>query len=127
MKKADWKARALAAEEDLERVERNFAILADESLSVRDLEVKIRNNELDLRAVLGPEGGGPAIKMIAALVMNIVFGDDDEPEPPNYRGFELRMKPGGAFDEYRIWVECIKPGGKSSHELRAEMEARGVT
>jgi hypothetical protein len=124
MSKAEWKARALAAEADVERLQRNFAILAAESMSVRDMEAKIRNNELDLRAVVGPEGGGPAVKLIAALVMNVVFGDDDEPEPPNYRGFELKVNPGGTFDEYRLWVECVKPGGKTSHEIRSEMEAR---
>lgn len=124
MKKAEWKARALAAESDVERLQRNFAILADESMSVRDMEAKIRDNQLDLRAVVGPEGGGPAVKMIAALILNIVLGDDDEPEPPNYRGFELSVKPSGGFDEYRLWVECVKPGGRTSHEIRAELEGR---
>lgn len=107
---------------EIETMEQNVAILADESVTVREMEMKIRDGSLDLSSVLGPEGGSPAMKLMCGVILNIVLGDDNE-EPPNYRGFELSFGPAGErLDRYRLWVECVKPGGKTSHEIRQELE-----
>lgn len=116
---------ALTAERDV-LSERNAALeaIAGEEATFRELETKMRDGTVDLRAVWGEEGGHPAARFIAALLLNIVLGDGDEPEePPNYRSAELSMKPAGEFQPFRAFLEVVKPDGKSSHELRREVEA----
>jgi hypothetical protein len=96
---------------------------ADPNLSLRDLEMKIRDGFFDLRAVVGPEGGHPATKFLAAIMLNAALGEEGD-EPPNYRTTEISIKPAGEFDPVRAQLEVIKPGGRSSHEIRQRLEAK---
>ena len=103
----------------------NLRAIMDESLTFQDLEMSVRKGQVTLNAVLGPKGGSPHMKILAAVVLGVILGDGDEPaEPSNYRGFEFTLTPAGCNQELRVYVECIKPGGQSSVEIRKDLEAQ---
>lgn len=103
-----------------------LCVIMDAGLSYRDLEMKFRDGSFDLHAVLGEEGGSPATKWLAAIMLHAALGEDGVPEPPNYLStvFEFGLSPAGEFGQVRAVLEVIKPGGKSSHEIRQDLEAR---
>ncbi len=121
--KAEWKERAEVAEAEVERLR----MMLDPEVSFRDMEMAMRDGKINLRLVLG-EGSRPATKFLAALMMHAILGDEDgEPptEPDNYRStyFEWDLTPAMEFRPLRCSIEVIKQGGKSSHEIRRELEA----
>lgn len=99
--------------------------LTDADLTFRDVEAKMRDGSFDLRAVLGP-GDRPATRFLAALMLHAALGEEGE-EAPNYCSTEIGLKPANGFDEIRCCLEVIKPGGRSSHEIRRELEAKLAT
>lgn len=109
----------LIAERDAE-IERLRGLLAPE-LTVKDLEIKIRDGQAILTATPGEETR-QAMKLLAALMLNFVLGEDNE-EPDNYRSAEVEVRPGGERP-MRAYVEIIKPGGRTSHEIRRDLEAQ---
>lgn len=109
--------------DELEADSRNLEILTDEALSVGDLEMKVRDGEVTIHAQGSTEGGSPVFRLIAALLLHMLLGEENE-EPPNYRSCEWTIRPGGDFKAYRLIGEAIKPGGRSSHEIRRDLEAR---
>lgn len=105
--------------------------LLDPELTVREMEMKVRDGQVYGNLVWG-EGSNQVMKMFAALMLHWVLGEPNT-EPDNYRvteiqglaGFtEMALKVAGEFRPYRVFVEVVKPGGKSSHEIRRELEAR---
>lgn len=122
MTKVDWKQRALAAEAEVERL----VAMLDPEVSFRDMEAEMRDGKMNLSLVLG-EGQRPATKFLAAIMLHAILGDEggEAEEPPNYRAtnLEWELKPAGEFDPLRCAIEIIKPGGKSSHEIRCDLEA----
>lgn len=110
--------------EDLTAENERLLAIVDADATFSDLEVKIRDGSFDLRAVAGEEGGQPAARMLAALMLNVILGDESEPvEPPNYRSCELALSPAGEVGKFRAVMEVIKIGGRSSHEIRRDLEA----
>lgn len=108
----------------VDEVERH-RILLDADLTFRDLELKIRDDSVSLRGISDVDGGDAKVRWFAALLFHMFLGDDDtEPEPPNYRSFEFELSPAGGFETIRLAAEIIKPGGKSSHQIRRDLEAR---
>lgn len=99
--------------------------LVDDSMSFRDLELKMRDGTLDLKVAFGKQGDtGSSITMrwLGAIMWNAILGDDNE-EPPNYRSGRMELRLAGETDPLRAYIEIVKPGGKSSHEIRQELEA----
>lgn len=124
--KAYWRERAKHAESEIERIQRNLDIVLDESMSASDIEMKIRSGELQMHWEGAAPGGvgNPGMRMLAAFALNVMYGREEErKEPPNYSTFFVDVAPAGDLLPVRIAVECVKPGGKSSHEIRAELEA----
>lgn len=123
MNKKQWKQRAKAAEAEVDRLRD----LIDPDVSFKDLEMKMRDGTMDLRMVLG-DGTQPAMKFIAMLMWHAILGEEEpEPnEPPNYRAttLEWAVTPAGTGQTLRCGIEVIKPGGKSSHEIRLDLEAK---
>jgi hypothetical protein len=114
---------------------RRLRDLVDADITYKDIELKIRDGHFDLTAI-GQDGGHPATKFLAAIMLNAILGDGNE-EPPNYRGTEVHIehygdpvttqaemgiKPAGEFRPLRLWMEVVKPGGKTSHEIRQDLE-----
>lgn len=115
----------LAAEvERLEQVNSVVTAVIDKELTFRDLEAKMRDGALNVRAVLG-EGSQPVSKFLAALMLHFLLGEgDDEPsEPPNYLSGEFSLVPAGGFERITAVMEVVKPGGESSHKIRERLEA----
>ena len=87
----------------------------------------MRDGTIDLTAVLG-DGAEPAMKWLAGVMLHVLLGEgvDDPVEPDNYRMTVLEWSyvPEGEFRPLRCTSEVIKPGGKSSHEIRRELEAK---
>lgn len=106
------------AADELERLHS----ICNAELTVRDLEVKIREGEVFLQAITGQETQY-SMKLLAAIMLNFILGPDGE-EPENYRMGEVSLSPAGEVGKYRCFVEVVKPWGKSSHEIRRELEAR---
>lgn len=98
--------------------------LMDPDLTFRDLEARFRDGTFDLRAVLGEEGGTPATKFLAAIMLHAALGENGMDEPPNYCSTEFTFKPAGSVEQVRCNLEVIKPGGRSSHEIRQALEAK---
>lgn len=100
--------------------------LTDPDITYRDLEAKFQDGTFDLRAVLDPEGGQPATRFLAAVMLHAALGEGQIEEPPNYCSTEFTFKPAGSFDidAIRCCLEVIRPGGRSSHEIRRELEAK---
>lgn len=96
--------------------------IIDPFATVKDLEMKIRDGQIHLHVTGSEEGGSPGMRLLCALVLGGLLGEENE-MPPNYRCTEWKFKPGDSFEEYRIVAEFIGPGGKSSHEIRRELEA----
>lgn len=96
--------------------------LVDPEFSYRDLETHIRDGTFELRAVGGKEGGDPAMRLLCAVLLNVLLGPENE-EPRNYRMVQWELTAAGTFEKWRVVAEIIKPGGKSSHEIREELEA----
>lgn len=110
--------------EAAEEIERLHGLL-DPTLTFRDMEMKVRDGSLDLRAVMGEESQ-PVFRFLAGIMLHFVLGEggpEDLEEPPNYRSGELVLKPAGGFEEIHAAIEIVKPGGKSSHQIRVELEA----
>lgn len=120
---------------DLLEENRRLRAMVDADVTYKDLEVQIRDGHFHLTGI-GQEGGHPATKFLAAIMLNAILGPDNE-EPPNYQGTELfiehdrepvtteaefGIKPAGEFRELRCWIEVVKPGGKTSHEIRQDLE-----
>lgn len=97
-------------------------LLCESDISVEEMEVKIRDGQL--LGHMMTKKGDPAMRLVGALLLNVLLGDDDE-YPPNYRSFEMMQKPAGKFENQaiRVYAEVIKPGGKTSHQIRADLEA----
>lgn len=120
-------SRALALVAEVRRLRSlNEAIAAviDKELTYRDLEVKMRDGKLDVRAVLG-DGSQPVGRFLAAMMLHWLLGEGQgEPhEPPNYLSGEVKVAPAGSFESLTCAMEVIKPGGKSSHKIREELAA----
>lgn len=98
--------------------------LLDPDLSFRDLEAKVRDGSMTLSMQMADESQ-PIMRFLGALMLHVILGEgDQEPvEPPNYMSAELSLKPAGSFEEIRGYVEFIKPDGKSSGEIRRDLEA----
>jgi hypothetical protein len=118
-------AGAPTSDESLGDELRRLRALTDPDLSIQDLEQHLRDGRLDLRVVTGPDGGHPATRFLAAVMLNAALGEDGT-EPPNYREttIEFDLRPAGEIDHYRASLEVIKPGGRSSHEIRQDLEAQ---
>lgn len=101
-----------------------LAAVVDKDLTFRDLEMKMRNGTIDVKAVLG-KGSQPVSRFLAALMLHFLLGEgpQDPQEPPNYLSGDFTVRPGGGVEEITCAMEIIKPGGKSSHKIRAELEA----
>lgn len=93
--------------------------LADQSLTYRDIETRMRDGRFKMRALGGLEGGSPAVKMLAAGILNAFYGDGKP--PTNYQCLEWQITPAGGFDNVRVVAEFIANKGRSSHELRCEL------
>lgn len=118
------KAASDALWEAVDEIERLQALL-DPTLTFRDMEMKVRDGSIDLRAVMGEESQ-PVFRLLAGIMLHFVLGEggpDDLEEPPNYRSGELVLKPAGGLEEIHAAIEVVKPGGKSSHQIRMELEA----
>lgn len=123
--------------------ERNrLRLIVDHTLTYKDLETKFRDGTFDLRAVLG-EGSQPATRFLAAVMWHAILGDagGDPNEPPNYMATEFFLPdvaadqeflatsmewfitPAGTFQKLGAAIEVVKPGGKSSHQIRLDLEA----
>lgn len=112
----------LEAEVEILRADvENQQKIIDPFATVQDLEMKIRDGQIHLHVVGSEEGGSPGMRLLCALVLTGLLGEENE-MPPNYRYTEWKFKPGNGFEEYRIVAEFIGPGGKSSHEIREELE-----
>lgn len=108
-----------------ELIEENKTLvtLLDKELTFRDLELKFRDGSIKLNAVLGENAGGtPQLRLLCAILLNLLLGEDNE-EPPNYRSFSWEMRPAGEVEAIRLYGEIIKSGGKTSHEIRGDLEA----
>lgn len=93
----------------------------DPSLSFRDLETKVRDGSVNMRIVWG-DGNEVAMRWLAMTMWHAILGDANE-EPENYRMAEFTVKPKGEFYPLRMAIEVIKPGARSSHEIRRDLEA----
>lgn len=100
----------------------NLTALVDPDLTFRELEAKIRDGSFHIHVVGGEEGGSPTLRLLAAVLLNILLGPDCE-EPPNYRMVEWRIKPAGEVESWRLIGEVVKPDGSSSHEIRQRLES----
>lgn len=92
--------------------------------NIEEIEVKIRQGEISLgmTATEGqPPGFSRALKYLAAAGWVLLIGEEEE-EPPNYRMGQLTLGPIGN-PELNIFIEVVKPDGKSSHQIRQELEA----
>ncbi|HVT78425.1 MAG TPA: hypothetical protein VHD87_15415 [Acidimicrobiales bacterium] len=116
----------MTAEDELAALRAEVARLnaiLEEGLSVRDLELKIRDGSIAINSIFGETAGGsPVVRFFAAMMLNLLLGEDNE-EPPNYRSFCFDITPAGE-PTMRFYGEVIKPGGRSSHEIRQDLEAR---
>lgn len=100
-------------------------LLLHKDLTYRDLEAHIRDGKFDLHMVSNPEedtSTSAALRFVAALWLHILLGEDNV-EPPNYRSCEFSITPADTFETWRMFAEVVKPGGRSSHELRIALEA----
>lgn len=98
-------------------------LLLDDGLTFKELEAKIRDGALTVHAVGSDEQGAPALRFLAALLLHILLGENAS-LPPNYQAVEWSIKPAGETEPVRVCAEIVKPGGKSSHEIRRDLEAR---
>lgn len=110
--------------EALDELDR-LRLLADPTLSFKDMEMHIRDGRITFNGVFDQDGGAPAIRLFAALMFHMVLGEENE-LPPNYREykFELDITPGGEFETLCLAVEVIRPGGETSHQIRQRLESR---
>ena len=109
---------------ELEAEVRRLSLMVDVDLSYKDLEMKMRDGTIDLHMVTGEENR-PAMKWLAAMMLHAAIGEGEfETEPPNYSTVEISLTPAGQCVPIRASLEVIKPGGKTSHEIRTELEAR---
>lgn len=107
---------------ELEAQLQRCADILNPELTFRDLEAKMVDGTFDLRAVLGEESQ-PAMKFLAGVMLHAAFGEGAfESEPPNYTSCEMSLKPAGEFEPLRVFLEVVKPGGRSSHEIRQGLE-----
>ncbi len=104
--------------------ERLVAIL-ESDLTFRDIEAKWRSGGWSLRALSSEDDTTThaALLLISVLCLHVLLGADNE-EPENYRSCEFGFKPGGGFDNWRLFAEIVKPGGRSSHEIRRDLEGQ---
>jgi len=111
--------RAEAADE-IERLR----TLNDSTLTFRELEAKVRDGSLNMRAVMGDEPSVQWVtKTLAFMMLHMLLGEDGE-MPPNYRTASLSLSPGGTGETYKLALEVVRPGGKSSHDIRRDLEAQ---
>ena len=109
---------------DEERAElERLRLVVDEDVTYREIEAKIRDGSFTLRAIGGNEGGNPAFKVFAAVMLSLLLGDENE-MPPNYRMIEFSVKPAGEVDEICCSAEVLTRDGKTSHALRRELESQ---
>lgn len=103
-------------------------ILLDPDMSFRDLEMHMRDGTINIKTVFSDESR-PATRFLAALLFHIILGDhnDDAVEPENYMSVEMAFTPREEWRPIRCSMEVVKPGGKSSHEIRRELEAELAT
>jgi hypothetical protein len=98
------------------------ADILDPEVTFRDLEAKVKDGKFDLWMGLGDESK-PAMKFLAAVMLHAALGEGAfETEPPNYTACEMSIKPAGEFEPLRAYLEVIKPGGQTSHEIRRGLE-----
>lgn len=110
----------------LDEIDRLRAI-TDNDVTFSDLELKMRDGTIDLRAITDPNEdrtSHAAAKFLAALMLHFLYGDDAANPPPNYRSGHIKIRPGGSYEEYECSIEVRMPHGKSSHDIRLELEAR---
>lgn len=117
MKNAKKKLRKLRAENERLRT------LVDPEITFQELEMKIRDGNVLTKAVSGPEGGAPAWRLVAAMLFNLLLGEDNE-MPPNYRTYEFTLKPANSMEDITCIAEILAPGGKSSHDIRRDLETQ---
>lgn len=119
----DAKVSTLSDDEMSGKMEAKLSVLLDAELTVRDLEMKIRDGVFTVHLVSGPEGGNPIYKLVAAMLWHLLLGEEDE-MPPNYRTIEFGLRPAQERDEIRCTAAVLVPGAKSPHEMRMVAEAR---
>lgn len=119
-----WMFQDLATrlDEAADEIERLRVLITD--LTYRDLEMKVRNGTIDFKSVLG-EGSEVAMRWLATMMWHAILGDANE-DPENYRSAALSIKPSGELQPISAYIEVIKPGGKSSHTIRQELESEIV-
>jgi hypothetical protein len=103
--------------------EEALVMLFEGKPTYKDLELSIKNGTLDIRAVVDPDGDqGGANRVLVALLLNFLLGDDGE-YPPNYLSWEGEITLAESCQKVRFCIEVIKPGGRSSHQIRQDLEA----
>lgn len=108
---------------ELEGEVHRLALMVDVDVTFRDLQMEMRDGGINLSTVFGDESR-PAMKFLAAVMLEAALGEGEfETEPPNYSACELTIKPAGGCEELHAALEVIKPGGKSSHQIRQDLEA----
>lgn len=114
------------AQAALDEIDRLRALM-DPEVTCRDLEMKMRDGRIDLRLISDPHENRTAhaaAKFLAALMLRFLYDDDAANPPPNYRSGHIRIKPAGHFDEYECAIEVRMPRGRSSHDIRVDLEDR---
>lgn len=99
--------------------------LLDSDMTYQQLEAKFRDGTISLTATSSEDDTvtHAVLRFVAALCLNALLGED-RVEPENYRSCEFHIKTAGEFRSWRLIAEVVKPGGKSSHEIRRELEAQ---
>lgn len=119
--KAQLLERIAELEADVDRL----GELLDPTTTIEDIEMKIHRGEAlaTMRIGHGDGHATPGIRLLAAIAMNALLGPE-RVEPENYRAWHLDITPAGTFKPWRISFEVVKPGARTSHEIRQELEAK---
>ena len=111
--------------EAADEIERLWEI-TDPELSVRELALKVSSGRVFIDIVSDPTY---ATKLLAAMMYAYLTSNGKGEMPPNYlttdiEGLaEVGVSPAGEFAKYRCIIEVVKPGGRSSHEIRLDLES----
>lgn len=119
------KAQLLERIAELEADVGRLGELLDPTTTLQDIEMKIHRGEAlaTMRIGHGDGHATPGIRLLAAIALNALMGPE-RVEPENYRAWHLEITPAGTFQPWRISFEVVKPGGRTSHEIRQELEAK---
>lgn len=120
--------------EELRRKAGLFDLLTAETATFDEMEAHVRKtggvSSFTASTLASHEespSGAAATRMLAYLMIETLL-DNDGDLPPNYLStpleFYASVKPGGEFREVRASIEVVRPGRKSSHEIREILTAR---